>query len=659
MIAAALAVYTPLVLAMASATPGGGTVTVDLPPGLTMLHAPLAIPSGVDEVVIDGHGRSTLVGGLVIESPAWREPDAGLLARLPDEARGHVGVLALPAESLAAWKTGLAGPVHFGHGTKVAAAPTEVFLGDRPLVPARWPNEGWAEIATVIDAGSVPRTALGDVPPGERTSEGLRGAVFVPKDASRLARWVGGDVWMHGFWNWDWSDEQLPVASIDVAAGTVTLGMPHHYGVAQRGRFRVTNALAELDAPGEMWLDREGGRVVAWVPEGAEREPVIVSMLAEPLIRLPGGADAPRVRVTGVAFRCTRGAAIVGEDVRGATIEGCSFRDIGTRGVSLVGTGCRISRCGFVDVGGIGVSIDGGDRASLRPGENVVEDCTFTRCSRLQRTYNPAIEVAGVGQRIVHNEVSDLPHMAITFAGNEHRFEANHIHHVVQETGDAGAIYTGRDWTSQGNVLRGNLVHDIKGSDARYQNAIYLDDMASGITVESNLLVRCNWGMLVGGGRDDVVRDNAFVDCHKAISYDARGVGWMAKNIADPETSTLHQRLAAVPIGDEPWRSRYPTLGAYLTDRFGRPVGGKVVGNTLLATPLGRIEDRACVEETGTLTLPEQPPDELAATCERLIREALTGSVTIGHTTLGPVGPRRAATAGGGRSSSGQPSPDR
>jgi len=39
-------------------------------------------------------------------------------------------------------------------------------------------------------------------------------------------------------------------------------------------------------------------------------------------------------------------------------------------------------------------------------------------------------------------------------------------------TGDAGAFYTGRDWTSQGNVLRHNYVHDLGGGDAGHVNTM-------------------------------------------------------------------------------------------------------------------------------------------------------------------------------------------
>jgi parallel beta-helix repeat protein len=624
----------------APASPPGRVITIDLPAGRTVLTRPLELPLDAEEVVIDGHGTATLCGGCVVEDPVWTRPPEALLRTLPEEAFGRVRVLRLPAEQLARWTTGLVGPIHFGHGTSMRAAPTEVFVGDVALVPARWPNEGWASIERVVDAGSVPRTVGEDMPRRDGPAEMPHGATFLPKDTSRLGRWLGPDVWMHGLWNWDWSDEQLPIASIDQVAMSVTLGAPHTYGVAQRGRFRVTNALGELDTAGEMWLDREQRLLYAWLPQNSEPAPITISMLDVPIITIPSGPNAPRVTIRGVAFRATRGAAIVGHGVRDAVIERCDFRNVGTVAIELAGEHCRISRCRFEDIGGVGVSLGGGDRATLTSAQNTVEDSTFLRCGRLQRTYHPAIRLSGVGQRVVHNEIAELPHIAITFEGNDHLIESNHIHHVVQETGDSGAIYTGRDWTSQGNVIRGNLVHDIEGTDARFQNAVYLDDMASGITVESNIIMRCNWGMLIGGGRDNTIRNNAFVACRKAISYDARGVGWMAKHIADPSRSTLHKRLAALPIDAEPWRTRFPTLGAYLTDRFGRPVGGRVIDTALMATPLGQIEDHECVEESGTMTVQAPGDAEMDSFLGALIGSVRKQAVTIGHTTAGPVGPR-------------------
>jgi hypothetical protein len=172
--------------------------------------------------------------------------------------------------------------------------------------------------------------------------------------------------------------------------------------------------------------------------------------------------------------------------------------------------------------------------------------------------------------------------------------------------------------------------------------------MASGITVVGNVFLRCHWGMLVGGGRDIVVRANVFDSCSKGIAFDKRGVGWMAKAIADPEKSTLHQRLRAVPIDREPWRTRYPTLREYLTDRFGRPTGSRVESNLLLATPLGNVDDRDCVLVDKNVEVKQAlSQDEIAAILDPARRRALKdfrpqqspeGFEPIPVKTIGPGG---------------------
>ena len=95
--------------------------------------------------------------------------------------------------------------------------------------------------------------------------------------------------------------------------------------------------------------------------------------------------------------------------------------------------------------------------------------------------------------------------MAVGFGGNDHRIEYNEVHHVLLETDDAGAFYIGRDWTERGHVLRGNFVHHcgpryspppptrspglVYGPSGRHgTNLLYLDDAASGIRLEGNVL---------------------------------------------------------------------------------------------------------------------------------------------------------------------------
>ena len=86
------------------------------------------------------------------------------------------------------------------------------------------------------------------------------------------------------------------------------------------------------------------------------------------------------------------------------------------------------------------------------------------------------------------------------------------IDHVLTHTGDGGAVYTGRDWTFRGNVIRHNYFHDLHGHRL-WENAVYIDDMAGGVEVSGNVFARCHWGLLVGGGRDNRIWNNLFLDC--------------------------------------------------------------------------------------------------------------------------------------------------
>jgi hypothetical protein len=618
---------------------GSPRIEIILVPGVHEVQRTVRVPRNLGGLFIRAQAPGVrVVGGPVIAEPAWHAPEGESAARLPAAARASVRALDLPAEWVARFAGGLSGPVHAGLGVDVAAGASEVFAGGRPLVAARWPNEGYAAIERIVDAGSVPRDAADDVPAGKRKAEPPRGGTFAPRDRDRLARWTGASgAWMQGYWNWDWCDESLPVESVDAAAGTVKLAMPHRYGLAQRGTFRIVDLPEELDVPGECWIDRARGTVYAWL-EGDEawRAEVAVSVLGEPMIAIDGAAD---VEIRGLTFECTRGAVIEAKATRGLALRNCLFRNTGARAVGIEGNGCSVANCAFTDVGGTGVALAGGDRRTLAPAGNEVHDCRFVRCGRTLRTYNPAVRMDGVGQRLERCEIAELPHIAVFFAGNDHLIAGNDVHDVVQETGDAGAVYVGRDWTAQGTVIRGNLFSGIRGTDARYQNAVYLDDMASGITVRGNVFVRCNWGILMGGGRDNVMAANVFAGCGKAVSIDARGVGWMADALKDPGTSTLLRTFAAMPVDAEPWRSRYPGLPAYRTERFGRPVRDVLEDSLLIGTPLGRIEDREGVAERGTRS-DDLAGEALAARCDAILAQVRAGACTVGPATLDGVGPR-------------------
>ena len=56
--------------------------------------------------------------------------------------------------------------------------------------------------------------------------------------------------------------------------------------------------------------------------------------------------------------------------------------------------------------------------------------------------------------------------------------------------------------------------------------AVYLDDQLSGTVIADNLFENCMTGVVLGGGRDNVVMFNRFVGNDLAVHLDNRGMNW-------------------------------------------------------------------------------------------------------------------------------------
>lgn len=448
-----------------------------------------------------------------------------------------------------------------GFGQPIRPAGLELFFQGKPMQLARWPNEGWATIA------GVPAGQQG----GKFTYEG-----------GRPSRWAGeDDIWVHGYWTWDWADSYVKVKSIDTQAREISTCEPHGvYGYTKGKRYHALNILQELDSPGEWYVDRKTGMLYFWPPAPLRDGEVFVSLLEEPLVSL---RDVSYVTLRGFTFENTRGSAV---EVTGGThvlIADCTFRNIGTVAVSLSGgTKNGVTGCDISETGEGGIILEGGDRKTLTPAGNYALSNHIHHYSRWARTYRPAVRVAGVGNLISHNLIHNAPHSAILLSGNDHVIKFNEIHHVCMETGDAGAFYMGRDLTQQGNLVLYNYFHHLRGVQGQQGwnevMAIYLDDCTCGTTVFGNVCYQAGRAVLIGGGRDNTVENNIFIDCNPAIHVDARALGW-ASFWFDGRDSTLMDGLKAMNHTQPPYSVRYPELATILDDEPAVPKGNTIIRN--------------------------------------------------------------------------------
>ncbi|OGV63753.1 MAG: hypothetical protein A2283_09385 [Lentisphaerae bacterium RIFOXYA12_FULL_48_11] len=444
----------------------------------------------------------------------------------------------------------------------------EVFFNDQPMELSRWPNDGFIKTEKVLGATEI------DV----RGVKGCKEGIFV-YEGDRPNRWVKEkDAWVQGYWFRDWAQQRQKVESIDATKRIITVASPYHYYGYRKGQwFRGLNLLCEIDVPGEWYIDRDAGILYFWPPGPLESGCVEVSM-APGLFTL---TDVSYVTIRGMLMDVARSTAVTINGGQKCRVIGCTFRNLGNHAVTIFeGKENGVIGCDMYGMGGGGIYLIGGDRKALIPAGHFAENNHIHRFGRWDRMYRPGIFMSGVGLRASHNLINDAPHAAILFGGNDHLMEFNEIHNVCYESHDCGAIYAGRSWTLRGHVMRNNYLHHLFGKDGGPCNGIYLDDLFSSAVVEGNVFYQVLRPVFIGGGRDNVIQNNVFVDCPKAMHVDSRALGWCGPH-ADGRIKEASEKgtIAGVRYKEPPFSTRYPQLVNLLDDEPKKPKGNIVRQN--------------------------------------------------------------------------------
>lgn len=562
--------------------PKVGPITIELAPGVYRLDYPIELGVGDSgsadaPLVIRGErpGLVKLVGSRALgEDESIKIPSAYLDA-LPERSRGRVRALHLDAVFVE--RLGEEKP-RKGTNTLPVPAPAaalEVSQDGELMKSARWPTDGYARSDSVEFAptSSNPRIS---VPP------------------SQLRAWAGEhNLWAGGFWGHDWAYETLRVRQIDVEKGQMEI--PKTEFTARAGlRYFVYNAVSELDSPGEYVFDKSAGLLLVWPFREDVRSAPLEIAATEKLLRT---RNASNIRLEHLVFDMAREDAITLENSRNIVITDCIVANTGGRGIVIDGgAGNRIERTVVIDSGETGIVLSGGNRPTLKPSRHVVRDSVVARFGRLLRA-RPGIQLAGVGQVVEGSLITDGPHAAIIFSGNDHMISNNEISNVVNETSDVGAVYAGRDWTARGTIIADNYIHDVRPWSGRGianepfgVKGVYFDDFLSGNSVRNNLFINVMRPIFIGGGRDNKVSGNIFLNSGvAAIHIDDRGQNWAAAEMVDPK-GEMQERLAAVPYRREPFRSRYPELVNILDDEPGVPKNNQITSNIVLGSPAFEFE---------------------------------------------------------------------
>jgi len=577
---------------------GESTFTIYFREGTYAVHNTIYLGKGLSNIVLSAYqkGKVSFFGGVSIPVSKIQKTE---LPATKYQAQRSVYKVDLKLVGI----TNYGSIRNVGFARPFGPSWGEVFVNGKALHLSRWPNDGMILTGKVLDPGSIPRN----------DDFSKKGGVF-KYDQERISSWKKEtDIWISGYFKWGYADDAVRIAKINTKNKTITTSQPTLYGFASGEHFRrwyAFNVLEELDENREFYIDRKKG-ILYFISSEKEIESLNFSIFEDPFFNIENVTD---VKIEGINFEYSRGLGIAMSNTENITIKNCIFSNLGSLGVTIgkgiepftnyrhAGNGIpkegivgsiqqhlyanttfnreggknnKIVNCSFSQLGAGGVSLGGGNRITLESGNNTIENCIFHDLNRIEKSYRPAVHLTGVGNKIVHCEIYNTPSMAILMQGNNHLLEYNYIHDVVLDADDQGAFYYGRDPSERGTVIRYNYFENIP--DKYNTCAIYNDDGACGLIVESNVFYKAGkWNVLLGGGSDNIYTNNIFIGTKYGIHVDNRLQNW-SSGILD-KGGLIEKRLNAVNYQRPPYSTQYPELPNYWNNAA-LPTGNLVNNN--------------------------------------------------------------------------------
>ncbi len=519
------------------------------------------------EIVGGGNGKTVISGAENALLREMRDGDPAVLV-----GRGDLVAVPLPTPSRLQPRD---------IARSLAVLPLQFYQGGRTLTLSRWPVVGLANASA------------------RRSEDGQRFSIGPIAGADGIDWSHEPAPWLGGYWLADWAYEFI--AAEAVANGRSFQVGPFAYSnnVRPTVRLFIANSYVQLHVDGSFVVSPDGQ--TAFLQTFPESGSVEIGR-AKQLLRITGASN---LSIFGVSFVKSLGDGLVIEGGSDIKLTDISVEQVGNAGISVMGgRNVAVKDCLVRDVGGAGISLSGGDRRTLVGANHSVENCTIENFAHQGRDYQPGIRMEGVGISALGNKISNGYASGLIISGNNNLVKNNEIFNVVKDSDDAGAIYLGRDWTQRGNRIIDNYIHDlVNGAEREFVTAIYLDDQMSGVTLERNIISGVPIGIVMGGGRDNTIKDNWIVrPIRGAISLDERGK--VARYAA--MQSTLVQRFKAMPVASPAWRFAYPGLTDLLDSDPSAATGNILTGNRTINGPSWTPASPSAMRrpsDNGTLTI--------------------------------------------------------
>ena len=281
--------------------------------------------------------------------------------------------------------------------------------------------------------------------------------------------------------------------------------------------FRFMNVYQEIDMPGEWYIDIENRKMYLWPLDNSADPDIAVTDSSCALVTL---TNTGNITFRGITFTETYGMGLHLSSAGNITFDGCTVSATGRYGMRMDDvTNCTFKNGEFkyCGIGGIYL-VTGGNYKTLESGNNLITNSVFDNCSFTKETYAPGVALNGVGNVVSHCEFKNFSHSAMTFGGCLNVMEYNSFTNSCINGTDSGVIYTGRNLSEHGNIIRYNHFYGI-GNDQEGRNyfpcCVFTDDGSSDLSIYGNVFgpdLRNVEVFKSHGGQCDDMYDNIIID---------------------------------------------------------------------------------------------------------------------------------------------------
>lgn len=460
----------------------------------------------------------------------------------------------------------------------------ELYLDGKEQMLSQWPNGDdeytvWTE---AVDKGD--------------SMYGTNGAT-IKYDTERPKRWKNYKYsWIGGYPSYNYRYERNSIKSVDAENKTLTLATPSCFGFISKESkaWKIFNLIEEIDLPGEWYIDKDTMILYIYPPEDVADKKLEISFLTESFFDMK---NVSYVNIEGIEFAQHRATAVNLTSCEYINIDGCTFRNIGARGVMTIGTErtyynysrwkdagheIHIKNCVFDNIGGSAVWLEGGNIDTLERGNCSFENNLVMRVSSKAKNVE-AIKLWGVGNTVKNNNLSSGSFHAITYGGSYHTISNNEFYDVNKCTDDVGVIYSGRDYAARGTEVSYNYIHDNephRNVSRGYMIGIYLDDSQPGQNVHHNILLNNPVAYFASGHSNDF-QYNTIVNSSKESMMFYYRDGW---SMGNSHTELLEDK--------EIYFEAFPEMETTLNSRYeGKLAYCDITGNLSVNSAGSTIED--------------------------------------------------------------------